>query len=260
MYPTLIELGPLTIHTYGLAIALAFIIGILLATHQAEKEGINPEKILDLGFYLMIAAIIGSRLLFVLLEYKAYVDNPWRIFKIWEGGLVFYGGLIAAVITGSWYIRKHGLPFWKTADIVAPSIAIGQGIGRLGCFAAGCCYGKLTELPWAVTFRHPESLAPIGVALHPTQLYESLLMMIIFGLLVIIRKVRHISGQVFLSYIILYSIARFGLEFFRGDPRGSVTALGYILSTSQIISVIGLVIALAGLWFFTCRRPANLKQ
>jgi phosphatidylglycerol:prolipoprotein diacylglycerol transferase len=145
MYPKLIGIGPLTIHTYGFLIAIGFLIGLWLAVRQATKEGIFPTKIIDLGFYILLAAIIGSRLFFVVINLDHYLRNPLDIFKIWEGGLVFYGGVLLAIPTVIWYVRKNNLALWQTADIFAPSVAIGHVFGRLGCFAAGCCYGKVAQ-------------------------------------------------------------------------------------------------------------------
>ena len=153
----------------------------------------------------------------------------------WKGGLVFYGGLLASVIFAWYYINKHQLPLWKLADVLAPSLALGQAIGRWGCFFAGCCYGIRTDVPWAITFSDPKSLAPLDVALHPTQIYLSLNSLIIFGILLFLRKHKSFDGQVFWAYGILYSIGRFIIEYFRGDDRGF--AVQNFLSTSQFIGI-----------------------
>jgi len=245
MHPVLIRIGPLTLHTYGLAIASAFLAGMALAVRQAKKEGEEPQKIFDLIFYLMVAAIVGARLLFVILNYREYIHNPLQALKIWEGGLVYYGGLLAALGVGVWLIRRYNLSLGKTADILAPSVALGQAIGRIGCFMAGCCYGKPTHVAWAVTFTDAFCLAPTGIPLHPTQLYASAMALIIFGLLLLIRRRRTFLGQVFLSYVVLYAIGRFILEFFRGDKRGFVHIWGWLLSTSQVISLGAFIVAIA---------------
>ncbi len=241
MYPILFRIGPLTIHTYGLMLAIAFLTGISLAVRQAKVEGEDPQKIFDLCFYLVLAAILGARLLFVAVNYRFYLDNPLQIIKLWKGGLVFYGGLIGALVTGAWYMKRHQLPLWKITDILAPSIALGQAIGRLGCFAAGCCYGKQTDVAWAVTFTDLYSLAPTGITRHPTQLYSSGVALIIFIILLLIYRFRKFSGQVFWSYVVLYSVGRFILEFWRGDQRGFVNLLGYVLSTSQLIAALAFI-------------------
>jgi phosphatidylglycerol:prolipoprotein diacylglycerol transferase len=246
MHPVLFRFGPLTIHTYGFLVALGFLIGIGLAYRQAKKEGIPPDKILDLGFYILLAAIIGSRLFFIIINAGHYVKNPLDIFKIWEGGLVFYGGVLLAVPVAIWYVKKNGLGIWKTADIFAPSIAIGHALGRLGCFFAGCCYGKVAEsLPWGVIFTDPECLAPPGVPLHPTQLYESAGEFINFFILIVLRRSKAFDGKLFMTYLLLYSVLRFVVEFFRGDVnRGFISPQ---FSVSQGISVLMFIVAVAGL-------------
>ena len=242
MHPVLIRIGPLTIHSYGLFIAAGFLIGLSLAVHQAKKQGISAERITDIGFYLLLSAIIGSRLLFVAISARHYLDHPLDIFKIWEGGLVFYGGLILAVPVAIWYVRRHRMNLWDTADIFAPSLAIGHAIGRLGCFAAGCCYGKPAhDLPWAVTFSDPECLANVGIPLHPVQIYESLGELLNFFILVTLRKHQSFKGQLFWTYILLYSLLRFAVEFFRGDEVRGFIVSG--ISVSQGISVITAVLA-----------------
>lgn len=246
MHPILIRLGPLTIHTYGFLIAAGFLIGLWLAVFQAKREGIPSNKIVDLGFYILLSAIIGSRLFFILINLDHYVKNPADIFKIWEGGLVFYGGVLLAVPTAVWYVKKNGMGIWNTADIFAPSIAIGHVFGRLGCLAAGCCYGKTSlSLPWGIIFTDPDCLAPTNVSLHPTQLYESAGELANFLILISFRKYKSFNGQIFMTYLLLYSVLRFIVEFFRGD-----VARGFIiggLSVSQGISVIMFFVAIAGL-------------
>ena len=242
MCPIFIRIGPLTIHTYGVLVATGFLVGIILAVRQAKRQGIPSERIIDLGFYLLLAAIIGSRLFFVALNASHYLKHPLDILKIWEGGLVFYGGLLLALPTAFWYMHRYRLDTWTVADIFAPSIAIGHAIGRLGCLSAGCCYGRPVEgLLWAVTFRHPESLARIGIPLHPVQLYESIGELAIFLILIMLRKRGPFRGRLFWTYIMLYSVLRFAVEFFRGDE-----ARGFILpgiSVAQAISVLMIVSA-----------------
>ena len=150
-----------------------------------------------------MASLLGARLLYVLIEYKYFIDNPLEAFKIWKGGLVFYGGMIAAMAAGLIYIRKHDMPLWRVGDIVAPSLAIGQAIGRWGCFFAGCCYGVKTDVPWAITFTNPKSLAPLDIPLHPTQIYLSLNALVIFGILMWLLKRKSFDGQVLWTYGIL---------------------------------------------------------
>lgn len=236
MYPILFKIGPVTLHTYGVFVALGFIVGIALALHLGGKQGIAKEKILDIGFYTLISAIVGSRVFFVLIEYEYFIKNPLDIFKLWEGGLVFFGGLLFAILVLLIYFKKNALPLGKTSDLFAPSIAIGHAIGRLGCFSAGCCYGKPTDLPWGVTFADPHTLAIRGIPLHPTQLYESFAEFGIFIFLMFLRKHKRFDGQVIWMYVLMYSIARFIIEFFRGDPARAFIYNGF--SVAQGISVI----------------------
>ncbi len=239
MHPVLFKLGPLTIHTYGVLIALAFFAGITIASHEAARKGLDKDRIMDLCLYLLAAAVIGSRLLEVVVEHRYYAQHPLEIFMIWKGGLVFYGGFILAVLTGVWFLNHYKMPLWQVADILAPCIALGQAIGRLGCFSAGCCYGKPTDLPWGVTFTDPNSLAMLGVPLHPTQLYESAGTFLIFVFLWLYRKKTSFEGQLFWLYVMLYSALRFAIEFVRGDAvRGFVNIASFTLSTSQAVAIV----------------------
>ncbi len=235
MHPVLVRIGPLTVHTYGVLVAAGFLLGLALAVRQGKKAGIPPERTIDIGFYVLLSAIAGSRLLFVIINAGYYLKHPVDVIKIWQGGLVFYGGLCLAVPVVLWYIRKHSLERGLLMDIFAPSLAIGHAVGRLGCFSAGCCYGKPAGVPWAVTFVDPECLARTGIPLHPTQLYEALGEFLIFCLLIVLRRYRSFKGQLLWVYIVFYSFLRFTVEFFRGDM-----ARGYIvggISVSQGISV-----------------------
>ncbi len=256
MHPILFEIpridlgawviGPIPIRLYGLMIGIGFLLGITLASRRAQKEGLNPERILDMGVYLLLAAIVGSRALYVLTTLHEFADNPLDVFAIWKGGLVFYGGLLAAVPTGIWYVKKHKLPVWQTADIMAPSIALGHAFGRLGCFFAGCCYGAPCTGPFCITFNDPHSLAPLGTPLFPTQLMESGGEFIIFGLLLALRDRKRFHGWIFGLYLILYAVLRFLLEFFRGDAVRGVY-FGGLISTSQIIAIAVICAAIVAL-------------
>ncbi|MDA8078427.1 MAG: prolipoprotein diacylglyceryl transferase [Nitrospiraceae bacterium] len=237
MFPVLIKIGPFTLHTYGFLIAIGFLVALGIAVMRAKRAGLSPEKITDIGFYSLLAAIVGSRLFFVGQNWSFFSSRPLEIVKIWEGGLVFYGGVLLAVPTALWYTRKQGLPLWKTADVWAPSIAIGHAIGRLGCFCAGCCYGKPADsLSWAVTFTHPETLAIRGVPLHPAQLYESGAEFLNFLVLIFLGRRASFDGRLFWVYILNYSIIRSVVEVFRGDEVRGFLLPG--VSTSQGISVI----------------------
>ncbi|PIQ96024.1 MAG: prolipoprotein diacylglyceryl transferase [Nitrospinae bacterium CG11_big_fil_rev_8_21_14_0_20_56_8] len=242
MHPVLIEFGFIKIFTYGLLVASGFLAGILLAAHLGKKEGISPQQIIDLCFYILISALVGARLMYIVVEYRFFIAHPLEVFKFWKGGLVYYGGLIMASVVAVWYMRKHAMPVWPMADIIAPALALGQGIGRWGCFFAGCCYGRKTDVPWAIVFTDPRSLAPLGVPLHPTQIYLSLNALVIFGILVWLYHRKTFDGQVIWTYGVLYSIGRFVIEYFRNDDRGFV--IQDVLSTSQFVGIFVLVVSI----------------
>jgi phosphatidylglycerol:prolipoprotein diacylglycerol transferase len=260
MYPRLYTLpafdlfgtswGPFTLHTYGVLLAVAFIAGLWIAARHARQAQLDAEKITDLAVYVLIAGLIGAKLALLLVEWGYYSKNWRELFSLLQSGGVFYGGLIAALPVAWWYSRKHALPGWKAADALAPAVVLGQSIGRLGCFAAGCCFGKPTNVAWAVTFRDLYAAravgTPIDTPLHPTQLYEAGATFLIFLSLLAIAKRKRFDGQVTLSYVLFYSVARFVIEFFRGDvARGTV--FGGALSTSQFVAIV-LVLGALALW------------
>ncbi|RLA94719.1 MAG: prolipoprotein diacylglyceryl transferase [Deltaproteobacteria bacterium] len=236
MHPVLFQIGPLTIYTYGLFVASGLILGISLALKEAKREGYDSQVILDLVFYLILTGIIGSRVFFVAQNFSFYKASPLSIFKIWEGGLVFHGGLVFAIPVGWILVKRQKLLFWKIFDLLAPSLAIGQALGRIGCFCAGCCYGAPTELPWAVTFNHPQTLAPQGIPLHPTQLYAAAANFLIFIILMFSRQKIQFTGQLSCLYLCLHSVFRFIIELFRGDPR--VWIYNHTISLTQGISIL----------------------
>jgi phosphatidylglycerol---prolipoprotein diacylglyceryl transferase len=240
MYPILFSYGPLRIYTYGFFLALAFLCSMYVAGREAKRRGLRAEQIYDLCFYSIVAAIIGSRLFDVLLKWEYFAAHPLEIFMIWKGGLAFQGGLILGLLTVLYYIRRHQMALWTTLDIMAVATPLGQFIGRLGCFMAGCCYGKECHLPWAVTFSNPDTLAPMGVTVHPTQLYESFLMLGVFFFLLWLRHRQKFAGQILGAYLLLAGAVRFFVEFFRGDDRGPVLFLG--MPSTQVVAL-GIVVA-----------------
>src|SRR5436309_2339388 len=177
MYPRLLELGPVTVYTYGVLLAAAYLLGLKLALTRAKNRGLDEARVLDLGIYIIIAALVGAKLLLLVTDFNSFKGNPRELLTLARSGGVFYGGLILAVAVSLWYIRRVGLPLWTTCDVFAPGIALGHVIGRFGCFFAGCCYGRETSVPWAITFHDPFARAnvgtPLDTPLHPTQLYES---------------------------------------------------------------------------------------
>lgn len=241
MHPILCQIGPLTIYTYGLFVALGLLVGLSLALKEAKRKGFDPQAFLDLAFYSVLAGIIGARIFYVVQNFSFYKENLLSMVKIWEGGLVFQGGLISAIPVAWILLKKKKLSFWKTFDVLAPYMALGQAFGRIGCFSAGCCYGKPTNLPWAVTFTNPKTLALAGIPLHPTQLYSAAGLFFIFLMLLFLRKHTKFSGQISCLYLIIHSFFRIFIEFFRGDPRA---LLWDNFSLTQGISLATLFIAL----------------
>ncbi|MFP3981610.1 MAG: prolipoprotein diacylglyceryl transferase [Desulfobacterales bacterium] len=238
MFPVIFQFGDFTVYTYGFFVAVGVLAAIFFARYEAGRVGVDPDRIIDLCFYLVIAAILGSRLFFVALNLDYFMAAPLDIFKIWGGGLVFYGGFIAAFATALALIQAYRLPLGKTADIAALALPLGHFLGRLGCFSAGCCYGDTCELPWAVSFAHPESLAPLHTPLHPTQLYSAAANLFIFLVLFAFRKRKRFDGQLLLFYLALYGVLRSIVEIFRGDDRGA-----HIFNIFSVSQVLGLSVA-----------------
>jgi phosphatidylglycerol:prolipoprotein diacylglycerol transferase len=234
------QFGPFTLHTYGMLVALGFLAALAVVMRGARREGLPAEPVLDVAFAAVLAAIVGSRLLYVLFNLREYLADPLRIFKVWEGGLVFHGGLLLAIPVCLYLVRRANLPAWATADVFAPAIAVGQAIGRIGCFAAGCCYGAPWDPPFCVTFTHPEALAPRNVPLFPSQLFAFLSGAVIFGILVAYRPRRRAPGQVFWLYLILASLARVAEDAFRG-AEAKLALLPWLSATQAIALALALV-------------------
>lgn len=244
MYPELLRIGSFPVNTYGLFLAIAFLAAIFVTVKLAERDGLPRDRIYDLSLWMLLASLVGSKVLMLFTE-PEYRGNPLQLLSLdfLRSGGVFYGGLLGAVIAGYLLMKRYQLPWWRTADACAPGIAIGNFFGRQGCFAAGCCWGEPTSLPWGVKFSelgHEITGVPIDQHLHPTQLYESFAMLLVFLFLLWLHKHRKFSGQVILVYALLYSVIRFAIEFVRDDPRGDILGLTTLtgLSTSQMISLV----------------------
>jgi phosphatidylglycerol:prolipoprotein diacylglycerol transferase len=256
-----VDIGPFTIYSYGVLLAASYLLGLRLAMWRAKKWGLDSQRVLDLGIYIIIAALVGAKLLLVVVDFDQF-RSAAEVMTLARSGGVFYGGLLLAVGVAFWYIAKHGLPFWTTCDVFAPGIALGHVTGRLGCLAAGCCYGKPTDVPWAVIFTNPLAAAnvgtPLGIPLHPTQIYEAAAALLILVLLLTTeRRGRPFPGRTFWSYMFLYAVSRYIIEIYRGDPRGMV--LG-IWSTSQFISLLLAPLSLAMLFWLSRMRPVTPER
>ena len=271
MFPELIKLPFLnfTLNTYGLLLALSFIAGLYVMARLAERDGLDRNRVYDLGLWVLAASLVGSKLLMVATEWEYYRDRPGQILTLdfFRSGGVFSGGVIAAVLASVIVMKRYRRPWWRTADVLAPGIAVGQAIGRIGCFSAGCCWGKPTTSGIGVHFTeagHDITGVPTIVnhladpvqrevwsqklgglisplSLHPTQLYEAGATALIFATLLVVLRKRSFEGQVILLYAALYSIARFVIEFWRDDPRGQLAGL----STSQLIAIVVFVVSVA---------------
>jgi len=258
MYPEIFGLSFL--HTYGVLVAVAFLSALWLAARLSRQAGLDADAVTNLGIYCALAAIGGAKLMMFLIDIPYYTQHPGEIFSLGtlQAGGVFYGGLIAALAVAVWYMRKTRLPGWKTADVFAPAIALGHGIGRLGCFSAGCCWGVECHRPWAVTFTSPVAHDLVGVPLHlpihPTQLYEAFAEFAIFAFLYWRSRKPHGDGGIIGAYLMLYSTARFTVEFFRVHEQGNV--LGGALDASQWISAGLFLLGAACLW----RQRRNTAQ
>lgn len=298
MHPVLFELFGYPVHTYAAMMALGFVVGIFLAARYGERVGFHRDLTLDLLWWILVSGLVGSRIAFIVVNWEQYYypcvdvahyntlfpDKPisepdcTRLLRFWNGGLVFYGGVIGSILTMIWFLRREKIPFLPMADVIIPSLALGQFFGRLGCLAAGCCWGKPTELAWGIEFparsmvwkQHvEEGLIAAGElhshAIHPTQLYDSFVGLALFCLLIWLRQRKRYHGQVFITWMLLYPLARSTIELFRGDdaergflfrvvseplndllglPAGSAT----FLSTSQFISLCVVAAAAVLLW------------
>lgn len=238
MHPLLVKIGPIPIHTYGFMIALGFLTAVYVIRKLSERARLDAERVLDLTFWLLLVGFLGARVLFIITRFSYFMSDPIEMFKVWEGGLVFFGGPLACVPFLIWYVRKHKLPVWKVADVLVPGLVIAHMFGRFGCLAAGCCYGKPTESDWGVRLYSDlvdKNLQ--GIPLHPTQLYEAGALFILFWGLIYVFRRKHFDGQVVLTYFMAYPIIRSVVEIFRGDLiRGFV--IEDVLSTSQFISIL----------------------
>jgi phosphatidylglycerol:prolipoprotein diacylglycerol transferase len=250
--PIVGDIGPLTVYTYGLLLAAAYLVGLKLAMVRAKTRGLDQTRVLDLGIYIIISALVGAKLLLLITDFRSFADNPRALVDRARSAGVFYGGLILAVVVAVWYIRRIGLALWTSCDVFAPGIALGHVVGRMGCFFAGCCFGKPTTVPWAITFTDPYAAlnvgTPLNIPLHPTQLYEAGAEALILVLLLATEsRGRRFPGRTFWLSMLLYAISRYIIEIFRGDPRGTVL----MFSTSQFISIILAPLALVMLFYLS---------
>lgn len=254
MHPILVRLGPFTIYSYGVMVALGFGLATLLIYARASKFHLDKDKIIDLAIIVLIAGVIGARAAYILLNMGYYLANPIEIIDLSRGGLVWYGGFLAGLFTLIFYIRKKGLDFWNVTDLFAPYIALAQGFGRIGCFLNGCCYGIPVPAGriFSVTFPYD------NVSRHPVEIYSMLSLFLIFALLRLWQDKRRFAGEIFLGYCALYSSKRFLIEFLRGDnPK-----ILFGLTISQLVSIVVFLTAAAIFLKKTAqwkKRPINSR-
>jgi phosphatidylglycerol:prolipoprotein diacylglycerol transferase len=256
MLPRLFEIGPFEFHTYGLMLAIAFVVGIQLALAEGRRRGLDDWRLGTLALWILVWSIAGSRLVYVLTHLDSYRGGRWlEALAIWEGGLTMYGGLLAALVGSVLLVRHWRLPLGSVFDAFAPSVALGEGITRIGCFLNGCCFGRPCDLPWAVSFpSHSHAGATYGpTPLHPTQLYLSAAGLAIFAILWLLRRRIVTPGRLFWVFLLLQCVARFTIDFFRYfEPGGETVSLaGLTLSLTQVWCLVLAFIALLGL----VRRP-----
>jgi phosphatidylglycerol:prolipoprotein diacylglycerol transferase len=266
MHHTLIQIGPLALRSYGLMLAISFLLGIWLVQRRGERIGLDFQKTIDLVVVIIIASIIGSRALYVVFHLDEFSAHPLDIINPFQSsgevgiqGLSMDGGVILSIIVSLWFLRRHRLPVWKVADVVAPSIALGVSLTRIGCFLNGCCFGKPGDLPWCVVF--PSDTAAgwyfSGIAVHPTQLYASLYGLLIFMLLLIVERHKMFDGFLFWFFIAIYSVCRFAFDFVRFYEAEQVIVVGGLsLSVSHFINAGMGLLALCMLWYLRGRSRA----
>jgi len=266
MFPILIKIGPVTIHTYGFMMALGVAFGLWFLFSQAKKYDLDASKLIDMAFYTIIISLIGAKIVLLVSNFSYYTKYPKELFSLARSGGVFQGGLAFGIVFAIWYLRKQKISVWRTADLVGPALALGHGFGRIGCFSAGCCYGRACEMPWGVSFHNDYSHELTGITqntpLHPTQLYEALLNFLNFGVLFFFLRRKKFDGQIFCLYIINYSIIRYIVEFYRGDHPVTAylfhNASPYLsVSYPQVFCLVGLVGGL--ILFFILKKKKTVR-
>lgn len=252
MYPVLVQLGSFELRSYGVVVALSFLLGLWLSTREAKRKGLDPALIQDFAFYALLGGIVGARLYFVAFSEPAYyLSRPWEILAVWHGGLGIIGALAGGFLVALWYCRKNSLSILQFADTLAPGAILAQAVGVLACLLNGDSYGKASGLPWAITYTDSRAMAPLNVSLHPVEIYEMAAYFLAFLLVWMTRKRHRADGLVFLTYLAGYGIARLAVEFFRGNP--AIFAWG--IPAAQVFAAALIAIAVAG--FFMLGKPSG---
>lgn len=241
MMPELVHVGPIVIYTYGFMWMVGIWLAVWRAMRVAPRYGIDPDYAFLIAFWSVGLGIVGGRIGFVVMNWSYYAHDFWGIFRVWEGGMSYFWGFALALVAAIVVIRKHRLPLWRVGDLAAPSLALGYAIARIGCFGAGCCYGKPTDLPWGVLF--PGLTQPV----HPTQLYATLMNLIIFALLLRWAKHQRFEGELFAGFLTLHGLYRFINEFFRAGATSRIAFDGITLGHFVSVAVMA---AGAALYYF----------
>ncbi|HSA69458.1 MAG TPA: prolipoprotein diacylglyceryl transferase [Burkholderiales bacterium] len=254
MYPVLFKLGNFELRSYGVIVALSFLLALWVSTREAKRKGLDPALIQDFAFYAFLGGIVGARIYFVLFSDPAhFLQKPWEILAIWRGGIGIIGALLGGLSVALWYCRKKGLSFWRFADTLAPGAILGQAAGILACLLNGDSYGKPTDLAWSIAYTDPSAMAPLNTPLHPVELYEMAAYLLVFLLIWQTRRRFSTDGFVFLTFLAGYGAARFAVEFFRGNP--AIFALD--IPAAQVFASVLILIATAGFYLRGARRSAS---
>ena len=255
MYPVLLQFGNFELRSYGVMVALSFAIALWMSSKEAERKGLDPKLIQDFAVYALFGGIVGARIYFVLFSEPAYfLQHPREILAVWHGGIGVIGSLLGGTAVALWYCRKKQLSFLKLGDSLAAGIALGQTIGQFACLFNGDSYGRPTDLPWAITYTDPRSLAPLNIPLHPIEIYEMAAYFLVFLVVWNMRKKYQADGFAFLTYLSAYGVARFFVEFFRGHP--AVFAWG--MPAAQVFAAAMILTSLAG--FLLLHRATRLAR
>jgi len=251
LYPILLNIGSFELRSYGVIFLLSFLAGVWLAKKEAVRKGLAPALVSDFSFYALFGGIVGARLYFITFSDPLhYLRNPWEIFAVWHGGIGVIGSLAGGFLVAVWYCRRKHIPLLRFADILAPGVALAQTLGQFACLANGDSYGRPTDLPWAITYTDPRSLAPLNVPLHPIEIYEMAAYFLVFLAVWTTRRRFKADGGAFFVYLAAYGVARFAMEFFRGNPA----VIGAGIPAAQVVGAALVVASIAGLSWLRARR------
>lgn len=250
MYPILFQIGHFEIRSYGVIVASAFFAGLWLATKEAKRKGLEPAAVQDFTFYALLGGVLGARLYYVMFSQPEYfLQNPWAVLAVWQGGIGVIGSLLGGLVAALWYTRRKNISFLRFADTLAPAIPLGQTIGQFACLLNGDSWGRPTDMPWAITYTDPRSLAPLNIPLHPIEIYEMLGYFLVFLLVWKTRRFYRTDGLSLLTYLAGYGVARFFVEFFRGQPA----IFAWNVPAAQVFGIALILTSMAGFYLLRAR-------